>query len=157
MRGYLMRLQLPINHGTRVAVLTAMIAALAGTAMAQQKPVIPEVRVVSTGAITKQLGRTSSGALIESAEVTMRVSYADLSLDTNSGQALLKARVKDAAKEACKRASTYYPLSMLQTSDDTCVAVAVKGAKPQINSIIAAANTPKRAAPEAVHPGQPVR
>lgn len=97
----------------------------------------------ASGVLKKQLGQTSSGVPIEATEVIVRVSYADLSLDTNSGRALLKDRVRDAAKEACKRASAHYPMSSLETTDADCVQAAVKGATPQVDTVIAAANAPK--------------
>ena len=147
-----MRLQLPING--KVAFVAATIATLAGTAMAQQKPSIPEVQVQASGVITKELGRTPEGTRIASS-VTMRVSYADLSLNTNSGQALFRARVTDAAKEACKRASADYPLSTQETTDFDCVKVAVKGAMPRVDSIIAAANAPRNATPQFTPQAQP--
>lgn len=139
-----MKPEVQINRATRVALAAAAIAALAGTAMAAQvNPTIPEIRVQASGVLKKQLGTTSSGVPIEATEVTVRVSYADLALDTNSGQALLKDRVKDAAKEACRRASAHYPMSTREATDDDCVNAAVKGAKPQIDAVIAAANTPR--------------
>ena len=153
-----MRLRLPISHTTWVAVATATIGALSVTAMAQEKPAIAEVRVLASGVGTKELANTPGGTVIAST-VTTRVSYADLSLDTNSGQALFRARVTDAAKEACKRASDEYPLSMHETTQWDCVKAAVKGAKPQVDSIIAAANASRNEQfmPQAQPQAQPAR
>lgn len=137
-----MKLQLHINQGVRFALMAASLVALAGASMAQS-PTIPEIRVQASGVIKKQLGQTSSGSPIEATDVTVRVSYADLTLDTNSGRALLQDRVKDAAKEACQRATAHYPRSSLEATDEDCVKTAVNAAKPQIDAVIAAANVPK--------------
>jgi len=137
-----MKIPSHINQGARVALIAASIVALTGTTLAQN-PTIPEIRVQASGVLKKQLGQTSSGALIEATEVTVRVSYADLYLDTNSGQALLKDRVRDAAKEACRRATAHYPMSSLETTDEDCVKAAVNRAKPEVNAVIASANAPK--------------
>ncbi len=137
-----MKLHFRIDHGIRVALMAASMVALVGTAVAQT-PSIPEIRVLASGVLKKQVGQTSSGVPIEATEVTVRVGYADLSLDTNSGQALLKGRVADAAKEACRRASAHYPIASLETTDQDCVKAAVTGARPQVDAVIAAANAPK--------------
>ncbi len=149
-----MRLQLPASHGMWVAVMSATLTALGSTAMAQQGSMIPEARVQASGVVTQDLGRTPGGTVMVST-VTMRVRYTDLSLDTNSGQALFRARVTDAAKEACKRATADYPLAMYQTTNWECVKAAVKGAKPQVDTIIAAANGSRNAAPRFIPEAQP--
>jgi len=119
----------------RLAVLAASAAAIGGAAIAQDTSTTPEVRVQASRVIKKEVGRSSStGAPIETAELTMRVSYADLRLDTNSGQALLKSRVADAAKDACTR------LSVPQATDQQCITTAVKNATPQVDAAIAVAN-----------------
>jgi len=136
-------MKLQINHAMRIALMAASITALAGVTMAQQNPTIPEIRVQASGVLKKQLGHDSSGSPIEATDVIVRVRYADLYLDTNSGQALLKDRVRDAAKEACWRATAHSPMSTLEATNEDCVRMAVKGAKPQIDAVIAAANVSK--------------
>ena len=137
-----MKLQIRAHQTVRVALLAASMGALIATTLAQA-PTIPEIRVQASGVLKKQLGQTSSGSPIEATDVIVRISYADLYLDTNSGQALLKDRVRDAAKEACKRATAHYPMSSLESTDDDCVKAAVNSAKPQVDAVIAAANAPK--------------
>lgn len=138
-----MKLQLPMNGPAMpVALVLASILTLAGAALAQT-PSIPEIRVQASGVLKRQIGQTQAGAPIETTDVTVRVSYADLSLDTNSGRALLKDRVTDAAKEACRRAMAHYPMSSLEMTDQDCVQAAVKGATPQIDAVIAAAKAPR--------------
>ncbi len=123
-----------------IAVLAAAsAAALSGAAIAQDTGATPEVKVQASRVITKQVGKSAStGAPIETAEITMRVSYADLSLDTNSGQALLKDRVLTAAKDACARISPLGKVS--DTTDADCVRTAMSGAQPQVDAAIAQAN-----------------
>jgi UrcA family protein len=147
MKDHPMKIPSHINQGVRVALMAASIVALTGTTLAQNLT-IPEIRVQASGVLKKQLGQTSSGSPIEATEVTVRISYADLYLDTNSGRALLKDRVKDAAKEACRRATAHYPMSTLESTDDDCVKAAVHGAQPQVDAVIAAANAPKSRLPQ---------
>lgn len=125
---------------TKLVYLSVLLSAAAtgGAALAQSAGPAPEVRVQASRVIKKEIGRSAStGAPIETAEITMRVSYADLRLDTNSGQALLKSRVADAAKDACSRISS---VPGQETSDNDCIRAAVSGAKPQVDAAIAGAN-----------------
>ncbi len=125
------------------AASIAACAVVAGGVIAQEtSSSVPEVRVQASRVIKKEVGRSSStGAAIETAEITMRVSYADLRLDTNSGQALLRARVADAAKDACARLSP--GPANAGTSDEECIRTATSAAKPQVDAAIATAN-PRR-------------
>jgi len=140
-----MKLQSSAGYGVRL--LAAGFALISATAIAQQQDATTsEVRVQASGIIKKQLGKTSTGIPIETAEITMVVHYGDLSLDTNSGQALLKGRVADAARDACERINPEYPAGTLGTSDAECINTAIRGAKSQVDSAIAAANPRKTTA-----------
>jgi UrcA family protein len=136
-----MRFESPICRGTRWALLAASVAAMSAAAIAQESTVVPEVRVQASGVIKKQTNAKSLGAPIETAEITVRVSYADLPLDINSGRALLKDRVADAAKDACMRIR--YRMGPTVTSDSECIRKAINGATPQVDAAIAAANSTK--------------
>ncbi len=129
---------------TQLAVLAAAVTVIGGAAIAQQATAIPEVRVQASGVIKKEAGKTSTGVPIETAEVTMRVGYSDLPLETNSGQALLRDRVHEAAKDACARISASFGPGGVLTSDADCISTAVNGAKSQVDAAIAAANSRKR-------------
>ncbi len=118
-----------------LVVLAASAAAMCGAAIAQDRT--PEVKVEASRVIKKEVGKSTTGAPIETAEITMRVSYADLSLDTNSGQALFRSRVEDAAKDACARLSASTAPGNPTTSDEECVRSALDGAKPQVDAAIA--------------------
>jgi len=137
-----MRVSLSIRRA-RPAVLAAAAIAMSVTALAQQDSPVPEVRIQASGVIKKQVEKTNVGVAIETAEITMRVSYKDLSLDTNSGQALLRDRVTDAARDACLRLSSSYAPGTSGTGDAECINNAIKGAKPQVDAAIAAANAHK--------------
>ncbi len=143
-KGKVMKVRFPVKlHRSRSALLAVAAATASMLAMAQQEGPTSEVRVQASAVIKKQVGKTSSGVPIETAEVTMRVAFADLALDTNSGQALLKSRVADAAKDACERINTSYAPGTPGTSDAECVNTAIKNAKPQVDAVIAAANAHK--------------
>ena len=137
-----MKHELPIR--AQLAVLAAAATIMTGAAIAQQAMATPEVRVRATGVIKKDAGRTSAGVPIETAEVTMRVGYSDLSLDTNSGQALLRDRVHEAAKDACARIAASFGPGGILSGDANCINAAVSGAKSQVDAAIAAANSHKR-------------
>ncbi len=76
------------------------------------------------------------GAPIEEATVTAKVKTDSAALTTNSGVALLKDNVRDAARKACEAAD---PLAV--DDDDNCVRTAIKSAKPQIDAAIARAKS----------------
>ena len=132
-----MRLESPIRGGG-LALLAASVAAMSGAAVAQQSTAIPEVRVEASAVIKKQTDAKSLAAPLETAEITVHVKYADLPLDTNSGRALLRDRVADAAKDACMRIKFW--MGPTVTSDSDCIRKAIDGATPKVNAAIAAAN-----------------
>jgi len=84
----------------------------------------------------KTVGRNAAtGAPIREVTVTARVTADPVKLTTNSGVALLKDSVLDAARKACDAADPF-------TSDDgRCVLTAVKAAKPQIDAAVARARS----------------
>ena len=126
-----------------IAITGALISV---SAVAQQAAQIPEVQVQASAVIKRQEGKSSSGVPIETAVVMMRVGYSDLSLATNSGQALLKERVATAARDACARVSAQFPLGSPVTSDSDCVRTAISDAKAQIDAAIGSANAHKAGA-----------
>jgi len=126
-----------------IAITGALISV---SAVAQQAAQIPEVQVQASAVIKRQEGKSSSGVPIETAVVMMRVGYSDLSLATNSGQALLKERVATAARDACARVSAQFPLGSSVTSDSDCVRTAISDAKAQIDAAIGFANADKAGA-----------
>jgi len=136
-----------ITHPTRISARSGLLASAAAlisvSAVAQQTAQIPEVQVQASAVIKRQEGKSSSGAPIETAVVMMRVGYSDLSLATNSGQALLKERVATAARDACARVGAQFTLGSAMTSDSDCVRTAISDAKAQIDAAIESANAHK--------------
>lgn len=125
------------------AQILAAVAVLSTSAMAQDNSSTPEVRVQASAVIKKQTGQGANGAPIETAVVAMRVSYGDLSLDTRSGQSLLRDRVAEAARDACARVGSVFPPGGQLTEDAECIRTAIKDAKSQVDGAIAAANAGK--------------
>ncbi len=76
-----------------------------------------------------------TAAPIQETSVTARVAIDPVSLTTNSGVALLKASVRDAARKVCDAAD---PLTQ---DDGSCFQAAMKGAEPQIAAAIARARS----------------
>jgi UrcA family protein len=84
----------------------------------------------------KTVGRdAATGAPIEEVTVTARVKTDPVTLTTNSGVALFKDSVLDAARKACTMADPLTP------EDGTCVHDAVKAAQPQVDAVIARARS----------------
>lgn len=131
-----MNIRLPAVH----KVLVGLTAASVFSMTFAQEAATPEVRVQASAVIKKQTGRTSSGVPIETAVVAMRVGYSDLSLATDAGQALLRERVADAAKDACARVSAAFPLGGSSSGNSDCIRTAISDAQAQINAVIEAAN-----------------
>ncbi len=77
----------------------------------------------------------ATGAPIQETTVTARVQVDPVTLTTNSGVALLKDGVRDAARKACEAADPLTP------DDGTCVHTAVKSAEPQVAAAIARARS----------------
>jgi UrcA family protein len=84
----------------------------------------------------KTVGRdAATGAPIEEVTVKGRVTTDPVTLTTNSGVALLKDGVLDAARKACDAADPLTP------DDGTCVQAAVESAKPQVDAAVARARS----------------
>lgn len=72
--------------------------------------------------------------------MTYRAAYGDLDLATPEGKEQLKARVRQAAEEACKDIDAQFPLAGPKGA--RCVDAAVDAAKPQIRQALAVASKP---------------
>jgi len=134
-----MKVTQPAYNIARSGLLAVAVGIFSASTLAQQTAQVPEVQVQASAVIKKQTGKTSTGVPIETAVVTMRVGYSDLSLATHSGQALLKERVATAARDACARVSATFPSGSSMTSDSDCVRTAISDAKGQIDAAVAAA------------------
>jgi UrcA family protein len=116
------------------AALAFAAAALATTysAAAQQKQ--NEVVVEA-----QQPGRSAVGA-IDQVSVQRLVSYADISLTTPSGRAVLETRIHDAARSACGELDQKYPFPIAGDAQVTCFNKAVDDAMVDARQAMAAAD-----------------
>ena len=80
------------------------------------------------------------GTARQEISMTYRVGYEDLDLATPEGKQQLKARVRQAAEEACKDIDAQFPLAGPKGA--RCVDAAVDAAKPQIRQALAVAAKP---------------
>jgi UrcA family protein len=88
------------------------------------------------GSTAKTVGRDyATGAPIQETTVKVAVSYDPATLTTDSGVALLKKSVADAARKACETADPF-------TDDDgTCVLEAIDSAQAQIARVVTQARS----------------
>jgi UrcA family protein len=129
-----------VSQGALLA-LSAMFAATA--ANAGDTPVTSDVTVQAERPTTKVVGRTAFAPVIL-ATVQYRISYSDLDLSIPTNAQLLKDRVRDAAREACKDLDKLYPITTSSSSE--CLRKTEQNATPQVLSAIAAAEARKTAA-----------
>jgi UrcA family protein len=93
-------------------------------------------KITLSAPVVKTIGyEEQTAAPIQETTVTARVTADDPGLTTNSGVALLRASVLDAARKACEAANPFDP------DGGACVQTAVKAAQPQINAAIARARS----------------
>ena len=93
-------------------------------------------QVTIHGSTTKVVGRDyATNAPIEETTVKVAVSYDPVTLTTNSGIALLKDSVADAARKACATADP------LTDDGGTCVREAISSAQSQIAQAITQARS----------------
>jgi UrcA family protein len=127
--------------GVRLAMAAAGLAVVGGAFAAEQMSAVEEITISAERPTTTIVGRTSSGAPIELAQLRYRVSYGDLDLNTHAGATELDKRVSDAAAAACKELDKLYPL---EKPDPTCVKKAVDSASAQVRAaVIGAENRAK--------------
>ena len=114
-----------------IAFAIGALALISARAHAQD---LDEV-TVSAPAV-KTVGREFPGlAPIERSTVAARVTFDPVTLTTNSGVALLRDSVREAARKACASADPGVP------DDGQCVYTAIKSAQPQMDAAIARART----------------
>ena len=118
----------------RILPIAFALGALALMSASARADSIEEVTVAAPA--VKTLGYDiRTAAPIEEASVTAHVTVDSIGLTTNSGVALLKASVRDAARKACDAADPLTP------DDGQCYRAAIKAAQPQIAAAIARARS----------------
>jgi UrcA family protein len=129
------------------AALAAAIALTAGAALAQSDPptsglaLQPPPADAVVGEVTieapKVVERTRYGVVGQEILMSVRVSYADLNMQSADGAAELDRRIKVAANYVCQQLDRRYPEGAPELF--YCAKNAVNGVKPQV---IKARNTP---------------
>jgi UrcA family protein len=112
--------------------------------IAQQDAAAPEptqeITVVAPYVVQKkEVGRTATGIPIQVVSMSTPVSYSDLDLTKQSDAAELQKRIVDAAKAACGKFKTRFPLANYKTSDRECIKDATMEATAVANLVIAGA------------------
>ena len=120
--------------------LTLALAAVSGTAMAQDKTQSSQITIQGQPVQVTTVGRSYTGIPIVQYSFQRTVSYSNLDLSTSSGATELKSRVRQTAREACETLSAADPLDV-PDDDGTCVRDATAGAMKQVTAAIAAANS----------------
>lgn len=92
-------------------------------------------QITLSGPVVKTVGHDIGGARTESVTVTALVTTDPQTLTFDSGVALFKDSVREAARKACAAADRLGP------DDGTCVRNAIAAAKPQVDAAIADART----------------
>jgi UrcA family protein len=88
------------------------------------------------GSTTKTVGRDyATGAPIQETTAKVKVSYDPATLTTDSGVALLKDRIADAARKACDS------VDPLTDDDGTCAREAIRSAQAQIEQAVTQARS----------------
>ena len=80
-----------------------------------------------------------TGVPIDVLTVRHAVGYKDIDITTNLGRKVLKQRIEDAAKAACKEIDTLYPNRTILTSRSECEKAAIDRGMVQADAAITAA------------------
>lgn len=86
-----------------------LVAATMSAVAAEPQETLGEVTV--RGVREEPAGQTVHGAPIVIATMEQRVSFADVSLTTDSGVKVLQTRIRDAARSICDTLEAKYPIS----------------------------------------------
>jgi len=129
---------------TRYLVLASAAALVGGLVIANGQAVAQpssEVVVIAPHRVTHQSGQSFHGYQSERVTLTRLVGYGDLDLTTQSGVAVLQARITETAKQSCAQLDTLYPADkeLYDPANVHCVSDAVDGSMTQAKQIIAAA------------------
>ena len=120
-----------LSAGLPVAFAIAALAVFSASAHGAD---LNEITI--QGSSTQTVGRdAATGAPIQETTVRAGVSYDPVTLTTNSGVALLKDNVADAARKACETADPF------DDDDGTCVRDAIRSAQAQIARAVDQART----------------
>jgi UrcA family protein len=129
MRIDTLRSRLPV-----VAFAVGALAIMCGRAHADDPAQVDQITISAPQVRTVGSDYTTGGRVTDTT-VTARVQVDPVTLTTNSGVALLKERVRDAARQACAAADPF------DQDDGTCISEAVDSAQKQVDALIARARS----------------
>jgi UrcA family protein len=123
----------------RIVAVALIGTAVAGTAVAQQEE---GITITASRAPKVEVVEPKPGSIMKTVSLSYGVSYSDLDLTTTEGKEQLKARVRQAAEDACNELDRQYPFS--EPKGLRCVGATVDSAKGQVHDAIAAAGKPSK-------------
>jgi UrcA family protein len=129
------------------AVIGAMVcgalvfshAAMAQPAAASAPTESQEITVIAPEVVRKKGGTVGRGQSIEIVSTTQEVEFADLDINKPSDLATLKKRIRDAAREACRRLDQSAPLGRTYSVPPGCEANAAREPLALADQLAAAA------------------
>ena len=120
---------------TALATIAVGLAVASAPSFAQQQEIIvqsPRVQVARPPSYAGDIP-------VDVITVSHVVSYSNIDISTSSGAQVLKQRIADAAKAACKEIDAAYPNRKPINGDPSCEKAATDAAMVQANAAIAAA------------------
>ena len=125
----------PAGLAAASAALAMGLALAAGPGPASAHPYAADDTAAGVGGVTVYAGpryqrQPTTGALIETDTVSLRVSLADLDLSTRGGAREAARRIRAAAREACSEVEERYPKDV--ESEHGCYGPAVRNAMAEV-------------------------
>ncbi len=128
------------------AVIVAMICGamvFSRAAMAQPEAAAPaesqEITIIAPEVVRKTVGAESRGQPIEIVSTTQEVQFADLDLSKPDDVSTLRQRIKDGAREACRRLDQSAPHGRTYSEPPGCEAKATMEPLALVDQLAAAA------------------
>ena len=116
-------------------------AALAQPPAASAPAESQEITIIAPEVVRKTVGKESRGQPIEIVTTTQEVEFADLDLSKPADAATLRKRIKDAAREACRRLDQSAPLGRTYSGPPGCEAKATMEPLALVDQLAAAAQS----------------
>jgi UrcA family protein len=125
---------------TAMGAMALGLAVVSAPLFAEEQEIIvqsPRVEVARSGSYV-------GARPVDVITVSHIVSYSNIDISTSSGAQVLKQRIADAAKAACKEIDVAYPTRQPVTGEPACEKAATDAAMVQANAAIAAAEKARR-------------
>jgi UrcA family protein len=124
-----------MKPSTAMRAVAAGLAIASAPSFAQQQEIIVEAPRIQVARPPSYAGDVP----VDVITVSHVVSYSNIDISTSSGAQVLKQRIADAAKAACKDIDTAYPNRRPIAGDPPCEKGAIDAAMVKANAAIAAA------------------